>query len=203
LLDNFSQRLALFCIELDALRLEKRSAETPRRLQDLLTQAERLSLDLRDASYGFDHSDLRLGLLLATSSLCGKVSRQHGIDVVLEHEGAFENLSEALSLAFFRVLQEALNNVVLHSGSQRATVGLVADGESLSGWVRDSGRGFDTHRAHEAGLGLMGMHERMRLVRGSLDVISASGQGTLIRAKAPLARLRLEPKQPVASGNGC
>src|SRR5262249_24544948 len=65
LLDNFSQRLALFCIELDALRLEKRSAETPRRLQDLLTQAERLSLDLRDASYGFDHSDLRLGLLLA------------------------------------------------------------------------------------------------------------------------------------------
>ena len=186
--DDFSQRLAVFCIDLDRLRTENPlSPALTSQLTRLKHDAERLSLDVRDASYELDYSDLRLGLLLAVQSFCGRVARQHSIDVRFDHQGNFDSLPEALSVALFRVLQEALANSVKHGRSTEILVSLSASDHSIELRVRDNGRGFDLSAAPASdGLGLLDMHERMIQVGGSLRLDSFPAQGTEILAAAPL-----------------
>ncbi len=90
------------------------------------------------------------------------------------------------ALCLFRVAQEALTNVLRHSGARSATVSLRPLDEGLLLAVRDDGTGFDP-AAPRAGrsLGLASMRERIHLVKGTLDVESAPGEGTAIVAWVP------------------
>jgi two-component system NarL family sensor kinase len=89
------------------------------------------------------------------------------------------------------VLQEAIHNVHRHARASHVEVDLAADGDAVTLEVRDDGRGFRCpaelgaliRRGH---FGLAGAQERMGLVGGSLELTSAVGQGTRLRASAPL-----------------
>jgi signal transduction histidine kinase len=91
----------------------------------------------------------------------------------------------------FRVVQEALTNVYRHAQASAVQVELsssqMADGQpAITVTVADNGRGLVAAEQH-SGVGLLGMRERLRLVGGSLAVISRSGEGTTIRATCPVA----------------
>jgi len=90
-------------------------------------------------------------------------------------------------LCLFRVAQEALNNVVRHSGTNAAIVTLrQADGGLLLA-VRDDGIGFDVASPRQgASLGLMSMRERVLLLNGTLDIETAPGRGTTLVAWVPM-----------------
>jgi signal transduction histidine kinase len=91
-----------------------------------------------------------------------------------------------LSLALFRVLQEALHNARKHSGVKHFEVEVSADSGEVHLTVSDSGGGFDTEAAMQgAGLGLTSMRERMRLVGGELSINSQAQRGTTIHARVP------------------
>ena len=103
----------------------------------------------------------------------------------------FENIPKALppeiSLCLYRVLQEALQNVVKHGGSRRAHVSLNGQVNTINLTVKDSGAGFDPHEAMRGpGLGLTSMKERLKVVGGQLSIHSQRGRGTTIHAVAPL-----------------
>jgi signal transduction histidine kinase len=90
----------------------------------------------------------------------------------------------------FRVVQEALTNVIRHAQAQRVSIELRQGQEGLELSIRDDGRGFDVERAlqHAAGgasLGLLGMQERVQFAGGQIDIQSAPGQGTEIRVSFP------------------
>jgi signal transduction histidine kinase len=87
-------------------------------------------------------------------------------------------------MCIYRVTQEALNNTARHSGSHRAWVTLHTSGGSLELKIRDDGKGFDPQRSR--GLGILGMEERVRLLKGSLAVHSVPGEGAEITARFPL-----------------
>jgi two-component system sensor kinase len=92
-----------------------------------------------------------------------------------------------VSLCLFRVTQEALGNVIKHSGSPYAEVELAGNENGLTLRVADAGKGFDPDGTQEnAGIGLVGMRERLRLVKGRLVVKSSIDQGTEIVAEVPL-----------------
>jgi signal transduction histidine kinase len=93
-------------------------------------------------------------------------------------------LDPELETAVYRLVQEALTNVVKHAGAQTASVRIEADGNRLTVEVKDDGRGFDPD-AHSDGFGLAGIRERVYLARGSLEVKSGS-RGTTLRAQLPL-----------------
>ena len=123
--------------------------------------------------------------------------RQNGLVVALEVEGeaggdeAGAPLSRAESAALLRIVQEALNNVVKHAGTARATVRLRLRPPCRLE-VEDRGRGFDPERAHDSGLGLDGMRERATEIGWSLTVASSPGAGTRVVAEAPPGRVIAE-----------
>lgn len=91
----------------------------------------------------------------------------------------------AVALACFRIVQEALTNVLRYADASRVRVGLAADGDTLTLAVSDDGCGFLP--ADATGLGLVIMRERAQLLGGRLQIDTAPGQGTTVRAQLPMA----------------
>jgi signal transduction histidine kinase len=95
-------------------------------------------------------------------------------------------LPPEIGVSLFRVLQEALQNAVKHSGAKRVEVQLQEDSEALHLVVRDAGKGFDVEGASQGKrLGLTSMRERIRLVNGTLTIDSKPNGGTTIEARVP------------------
>jgi two-component system sensor histidine kinase UhpB len=93
-------------------------------------------------------------------------------------------------MAAFRIVQEAVTNVLRHARARRVTVELERERHAIDIAVRDDGRGFDVNDAFgraEAGghLGLVGMRERASALGGTFDVRSAAGRGTEIHVRLP------------------
>jgi signal transduction histidine kinase len=92
-----------------------------------------------------------------------------------------------LKEAFYRVAQEALNNIVKHAGASQITIRLSCDADWLYLEIGDDGSGFDPNGNFSGHLGLTSMRERIEQFSGSFTITSAPGQGTLVQAAAPLA----------------
>ena len=90
------------------------------------------------------------------------------------------------SICLYRVAVEALRNVSRHSGASTATVSLERRNNSIELQVSDGGRGFDVEVARKgAGLGLVSIEERLRLLQGSCEVHSSADSGTTLVARLP------------------
>ena len=105
-------------------------------------------------------------------------------------DGEFDSLTSSQRIALLRVLQEALSNIRQHSGSLTVEVTLRADDAGVCMEVRDDGHGFDPARVEadedgQRGIGLAGMQERLRLLGGGLQLESAPGGPTVVRAMLP------------------
>ncbi|MGQ0766457.1 MAG: sensor histidine kinase [Gemmatimonadota bacterium] len=127
------------------------------------------------------------GLIPALAQLADDVTRASGIDVMttLPPPGSDRGLGRERSITLFRIAQEALRNVVRHSGAKTAGLALEKEGQSLTMTIRDSGSGFEAG-AQQSGLGLVSMSERARLVDSVYSVVSVPGRGTTIRVRVQL-----------------
>jgi PAS domain S-box-containing protein len=189
--DDFSQRLALLGIGLGQLwkQLPAGAVEARERVLEMLRGTKSLSSDLHTLSHELHSSRLEhVGLASALQGLCREMSEKYKIEVHLSDSGLRLDMPKDVALCLFRVAQEALGNVVKHSKAKSAQVAVGANATNI--WLRisDAGRGFDPdlHNAH-AGIGLIGMRERLRLVGGTLVVKSEPERGTEILAEVPLA----------------
>jgi len=127
-----------------------------------------------------------LGLAAAAEWLGADLERRTGIRCRVVLPRNEPELPEPIATAMFRILQEALTNVIRHAGADRVEVVLESDDASVALTVVDNGRGFDPKAPGGAGFGLLGMRERVRSFGGVLDVSSAPGDGTAIRVALPL-----------------
>jgi signal transduction histidine kinase len=114
------------------------------------------------------------------------------IDLAFEQGRAADRLVPDLETGVYRTVQEALNNVIKHSGAQRAVVELHEDEQCIQATVRDNGRGFDRD-ATTSGFGLLGMRERVELAAGKIEIESSPGEGATVRAQFPVRRRGAEP----------
>jgi signal transduction histidine kinase len=112
------------------------------------------------------------------------VERQNGIAIHFEKSGDPRPISSRAGIHIYRILQEALNNVVRHSGAQRADVRLAFRPEGLVLEVEDHGKGLWSAGSRR-GIGLVAMRERAELVGGTIRWIPANGGGTLVRLEVP------------------
>lgn len=133
---------------------------------------------------------LELGLEQALTELTERQSKQYGVHIFLDVE---ENLylSDTITLAFFRVVQEAVTNSVKHGRAQNIWVDVKRDESGITLCVQDDGLGFEVQEGDTATLrvdghrGLSNMEERMTIVGGRLKIISFPGEGTCIRGMIP------------------
>ena len=124
------------------------------------------------------------------------MSNRHDVTIDVHFENIPTALPREISLCLYRVLQEALQNVVKHGVSRHARVSLNGHIDTIDLTVEDSGAGFDPHEAMRGpGLGLTSMKERLKAIGGQLAVHSQRGRGTTIHAVAPLCL----PAKPVAA----
>ena len=145
-----------------------------------------MSEDVHSLAYHLHPSVLtELGLIEALRAECERRARQSRIEIATDFD-ELHGLGKDAALCLFRVVQEALTNVVRHAGpaSARVTLRMMSGGLLLA--VSDNGIGFDRERLGESGrLGLASMRERVRLVNGTLDIESAPGRGTTVAAWVP------------------
>ncbi len=151
-----------------------------------LTELQHLISDLRPS-----HLD-DLGLPAALRWYAGALQERSTLKVSVETLGAERELDPALTIAIFRVAQEALNNVVKHANAYSVDVRLVYEEQGLLLRVKDDGRGFDPHtpQKHQGrvSLGLIGMQERASLLGGTCVIRSMPGRGASVEMRAPYHR---------------
>jgi PAS domain S-box-containing protein len=148
-------------------------------VRDLTARVSTLSVDLRPSALD------TLGVLPALLSHVERFQARTGLRIDLRHDGLDRRFPPPVEITAYRVVQEALTNIVRHSGARGATVQLLADDGTLTLAVRDDGRGFDLHASRRTG-GLSGMRERVELLGGTLTIDTAPDEGTLITAELPL-----------------
>jgi PAS domain S-box-containing protein len=187
--DDVSQRLAVLAIEVGRAELAAADGSQADAMLAVREGLVGLSEDVHSLAYQLHPSVLEeLGLAEALRAECGRRTSVGKLDVSVDLGPLPRVLAEDAALCLFRVAQEALSNVARHAGARRATVTLRQIGDGLLLAVSDDGAGFEPgHSGKGMHLGLAGMRERVRLVRGTLDLESAPGQGTKVIAWVPVA----------------
>jgi PAS domain S-box-containing protein len=187
--DDIGQRLALLSI---ALQQAQQSAGSASELRRIIATLSRDTLDIATAAQALSHElhshKLQLlGVVSAMTDFCAEVSARQGVRVDFTHHAVPGIVEPDIALCLFRVLQEALQNAVRHSGSLHCAVHLATRREVLTLTVRDGGCGFDPESGPpDRGLGLTSMRERLKLVAGELVIDSTPGSGTTVVARVPL-----------------
>ena len=188
--DDLSQRMALLQICLEQVTQDSAgfSSKTQQQLHNITKVCSEVSSTLHDLSHQLHPYKLdTLGLVAALGGFCNEFSRQHNLQVQFVYHDVPGQIPEDVTLCLFRIVQEALRNVVKHSEGTEAKVELSGHGDRIDLCISDSGAGFNPeHVKAETGLGLISMRERLRLVRGHLSVESEPSRGTRIRVRVPL-----------------
>ena len=113
------------------------------------------------------------------------VSDQHGIAVQFEVIGEIERISGDMETAVYRIVQEAITNIIRHAQATRIDVMIKRRDSSLVVIVEDNGVGFDQKARHDGHLGLVGMEERAIMLGGSITFESIPGTGTTVFLEVP------------------
>ena len=189
--DDFNQRLALVMIDLEQLARER--ARSPEdfdvNIRELLGRIKELTLDVHRLSHRLHPSALvHLGLVPAVKSLCEELSALHDIRIHFTCPEITAPVPKDVALCCYRIVQEALRNIIKHSGALEAHVALARTKKGLEMHVCDQGAGFDVAGVgSRSGLGLISMRERLRLLGGQIAIKSSAAHGTQIYVLVPLS----------------
>ncbi len=152
-------------------------------LHETITSLEVLITELRPAALD------QLGVAAALEALIDRAHATTGIRVSANVDHVFGNgdarLSPDLESTVYRLVQEALNNVIKHADATDVRISMAEHGDALELIVQDDGRGFDVEQAPQR-FGLIGMRERVLLAGGNLEIESEPGRGTRLTATLPL-----------------
>jgi len=189
--DDLSQMMALLQIGLTKFEQDMSglSSQARQQLHGLVEVSTEVSSSIHDLSRQLHPSKLDiLGLTASIGSFCREFSQRHKLEVRFVHHNIQGEVPKDASLCLFRIVEEALQNVVKHSGAEDAKVELSGHANRIDLCVSDSGAGFTLESVRgETGLGLISMRERVRLVGGHLSVESEPSHGTRIHVRIPLS----------------
>ena len=190
--DRLGQRLTLLKLGLDELgralpgddaKIRERLAALKGLADDAGSEAHRIAWEIRPALLD------DLGLEAAIRQLAETWSERSAMRFDLSFALGERQLSPTIEITLYRVLQEAITNVVRHAGATRVVVLLAVCEKEVSMIVEDNGRGFSPDRLRGAcskHLGLLGIRERLYLISGTLEIESAPGKGCTLYIRAPL-----------------
>ena len=188
--DELGQLLSALKIGLQSLGQDV-PPEQARELERLTRLSQTVMDRVRALAYNLRPAILdSFGLVAAVQDLCDSLDESGLLHVKCRLGDVEARLPSSIKLPLFRCVQEALHNVIKHSGSAQAVVNMDCYGNEVRLTVSDEGKGFDPQKVQETShggryLGLLGMRERLRLIGGRL-LVDSSPQGTTIIAKAPL-----------------
>ncbi len=188
--DRICQQLAALAIDIGRLADEPPPDGKKReRLKGLQARVVKASEETRYIAYELHSSVLEdLGLAASLRDLCRQFSeRAPGVKVKCTDVALPAPVSRAIGSCIYRVAHESLQNIAQHAHARRASVALTLEKGFIALTVADDGVGFDQDAVKRRdGLGLIGMEERARLVKGQLTITSQPGKGARIALRIPM-----------------
>lgn len=192
--DELAQRLTGLTMSLGMIQSEAGSnvgREFKRRVKyglavasDALDETRKLILDLRPSLLD------DMGLVASIQWYAEERLKKAGVRVLFQVQGDARRLTPAVETAFFRIMQEGMNNVVRHAQADKASVAIAFGCDLVVGTVKDNGTGFDVAATlsspdEQAALGIIGMQERASLLGGHLEIAAERGSGTVLTVTLP------------------
>jgi PAS domain S-box-containing protein len=187
--DVVGQDVAMLGIELGKAARGTSLSDVRNAINKLSANLQTITSDLQQLSHRLHPSTLdHLSLSLAIKEHCEALAAQHeDIEFTFNSINVPNSVSKDVALCLFRIVQEALGNVVKHSKARRARVQLVGSSQDVALSIQDDGDGFDLEAAKAKGrLGLVSMSERLRIIGGSISIYSRPSAGTRIEVRVPI-----------------
>lgn len=189
--DSVAQILTLMVVDMEHFKLDQAGQDRVVERVDSLQESTREVLhNLRQVLYDLrEEPSTESTFVQQVRALLSAFERSTGIRSKLRVSSRWPaRLSAATAHNLYRIVEEALNNVRLHSGAARVDVHLAVQGDGVALIVRDDGRGLPwSDGSRRLGMGVMGMRERAALLGGQLDVTSNGKGGTTVKAVVPKA----------------
>lgn len=178
-----------YCIKM----IDKDPVRVKLELQTMIELNKEIINGMREIIYNLRPMSLNnLGLVSTIDSYCLNMERCTNVDIVFHVKGKERGLPSIMSVTLYRIVQEAISNILQHASAKRAVVLLTYLDTSIELSVEDNGRGFDVNQALEQsneyslhGFGLSTMRERTKLLKGTFCIDSVLGKGTKIHISVP------------------
>ncbi|WP_026904167.1 tetratricopeptide repeat protein [Pedobacter glucosidilyticus] len=130
---------------------------------------------------------IKSGLTTAVREFINKIDEQK-LKISLETEGLDEKLDENIETAIYRIIQEAVNNVVKHAKASKLSIQIFKDTQGISLTIEDNGIGFNVKEVNQtSGIGLKNIQNRVHALKGNLEYDSRFGSGTLVNIYIPIS----------------
>jgi len=186
--DNIGQVLSFSCLQLSNLKNQMPDQHAKTMLGENLDIIRQAVKELRLLSHSLNTSLIeKRDLEDAIEAELNRIRAFSPIKCDLEVDGNATDLNPETRLLIFRIIQEALQNVIKHAEATAVNIHINYQQHGLQLSIRDNGKGMDTHRNGQSySLGMDNMHQRATLLQGRLDVISDGKSGTEILLKVPL-----------------
>ena len=192
--DELGQTLMVFKLKLGSIRrgLRKDQAMLLSNCDDLIAYIDEVTENVRRLSRDLSPSILDdLGLTAAIQWLVDATSKNSNIASSLDIRDLDHLFSQESQITLYRVIQECLTNIVKHAQAAHISIAIMEEEDQVFFHVEDDGEGFDPEQVFTTdpgtkGLGLAAMYERIRMLRGSLDIWSQTGSGTRINFTVPV-----------------
>jgi PAS domain S-box-containing protein len=192
--DETVQSLLLLTRRLDSV-ISSSANKVSKAAREELEQLHSLAVGICEGLWRYAR-DLRprilddMGLVAGLEYLADELHDSKGIEVRVEDTGSAPALSSEAQLVMFRIAQEALSNIRRHAEASEVMIALHFQDEKVRMTISDNGKGFKLPRqigdfTGAGRLGLLGMHERARLLGGTFDIQSKLGQGTRVVVELP------------------
>jgi signal transduction histidine kinase len=148
---------------------------------EIMVKIRRLARDLRPPVLD------ALGLRVAMQTYCTEFTRRTHLPVIFEADASLPAFPDIYNITLYRVLQEALTNIVKHAQASQVWVDLNVEDALVNLTVQDNGVGFSEEKSQSNGIGLAGLRERITIAGGTLNINSTPKRGTILSAQFPLS----------------
>jgi len=182
--DNVGQFISLAKLHLNTIDLSNDKAATER-IENSTELLGKALDDLRDLSKSLSSEMIKnAGLLKAIELQVSQLRKAGRYDVSFELSGNYVYMEEQKEIILFRIMQEAINNILRHAKASRIEITLTCKPEGLLMCVRDNGKGFDSFASTDGSNGIINMRKRAKLIHADLNINSTT-EGTVITIQTP------------------
>ena len=188
--DSLGQMLSITKLYLSSLEDVEGLQEDNNKLMfdSIVTMIDDSRGELRNISFNImPGSFIKYGLIVAIDELANRVNNSDQMKLVFSHTGFEERLKENFEITIYRIVQEAINNVIKHADASTVHLKLVLNRNNCLLFIKDNGKGMEDFEQFKGkGLGWKSIYSRVEMLNGSIDVNTGINRGTEINISLPL-----------------
>jgi signal transduction histidine kinase len=197
--DNVGQVLSLAKLNLNTMDIAK-TEQLQGKIDNTLSQVSKAINDLRDLSKSFNTDNITaIGLVMAIENEMEMIKKTDFLKTEFENTGIRKKLEPQKELILFRIVQEALHNIIKHARAKTIKVSAAYTDKELELQIADDGHGFDISPLNKEGetgfgLGLRNMQNRAKLIGADFNISSNKDAGTLVKIVLPFENIQQNNK---------